>query len=396
MTSKILTPVVNLPGTWFHRWIYYLAAGFIFAAVVLRSLIIFRDSALLRPILLVLAAGLLSFVAASMLYPRLPAFTLFLIILQAALILLLLLQTKTDYFAILFVITGMQAMQQLPPRFGWAVVGLGFVLTFTTLLGPSGLFQALALAVGITALGVFVAAFLLASKQAQKAQKENQSLARELEGANRQLQDLVKQQEQLAGVHERQFLARELHDSITQTIFSMNLTTQSALLLLERNPVGVAEQMNRLDQLARSALGEIQLLISRLSPDKGIAEGLEAALRKHLADRLRLENLSVDLQVQGSQPLGSREEQSLFHIAQEALNNIVKHAGVNQASIRLNLQGQSWLEIEDQGRGFDCRQAGVSGRLGLAGMRERALEIGWTLSVDSSPGMGTRIRVQKE
>jgi two-component system NarL family sensor kinase len=85
----------------------------------------------------------------------------------------------------------------------------------------------------------------------------------------------------------------------------------------------------------------------------------------------------------------------LFRIAQEALNNIVKHAGVNQAAIRLNIAGSPWLEIEDRGAGFDLQQAGGGEHLGLAGMRERAAEIGWTLRVESTPGSGTRIRVVK-
>jgi signal transduction histidine kinase len=396
MSSRISIPGVEQPNTWLHRWIYYLAVGFIFAAVVLRSLLVFQDSALLHLVMLFLAAGLSLFIATSLLYPRQPKLTPILIILQAFLVLLLLFQTRTDYFVILFTIIGMQALQQLPPRFGWAFIGLGSVLTFITLLNSFGVFQALALAAGVTAVSIFAGAFQLASRRAQKAWQENQSLASQLQEANLQLQASVQKKEQLAGVRERQRMARELHDSITQTIFSMNLTTQSALLLLERNPEQVAEQLNRLDQLARSSLNEIQVLISRLAPEQAASGGLQAILRKHLADRLRLENLAVDLQVQGDGRLEPGEELGLFRIAQEALNNIVKHAGVNQATIRLHLGGQSWLEIKDQGAGFNPRQAGGSERLGLAGMRERAAEIDWTLRVESTVGQGTRIRVSKE
>jgi signal transduction histidine kinase len=336
------------------------------------------------------------FICASLFHSSLPKFTPFLIILQALLVLLLLFRTAADYFVILFVILGMQAMQQFPTRIGWAFIGLGTVLSFITLLAPSGALDALALAVGVSAINVFAGVFLLASRRAQRAREENQSLAAELQEANRLLQVSVQRQEQLAGVHARQALARELHDSITQTTFSMNLTTQSALLLLERNPAGVAEQLDRLDQLARSALTEIQVLISRLAPEPAAPGGLGAILRKHLADRLRLENLAVDLSVQGDGRLEPGEEQGLFRIAQEALNNIVKHAGVTQAFIRLHLDGQPWLEIEDRGSGFDPQQAGGGERLGLAGMRERAAEIGWRLHIESGAGQGTRIRVSKE
>jgi signal transduction histidine kinase len=385
----------DLTSTWLHRWIYYLATGFLFAAVALRSAFVFQESHLLGQIILLLAACLSVFIVNILLASRYPGLSIVLIGLETLLVLTLLLTTRADFFAILFSILCMQAMQQFSPRLGGAFIGLGAVLTFLILMGSSGVFQALALAVGVTAVSVFAGAFLLASRRAGAAREKNLALAGELREANRRLQIFAEQQEQLAAARERQHLARELHDSITQTIFSMNLTTQSALLLLDREPAGVAAQLERLDQLAGSALAEMQLLIARLAPEEIPPQSLEAALRQHLSDRLRLENLSVDLQVEGDGPLEPAEEQGLFRIAQEALNNIIKHAGVNLAVIRLNLTGQPWLEIEDYGAGFDLQQAGGGGRLGLAGMRERAVEIRWTLRVESAPGSGTRIRVAK-
>ena len=108
-----------------------------------------------------------------------------------------------------------------------------------------------------------------------------------------------------------------------------------------------------------------------------------------------MDDLTVSFEVQGSQPLTPAEEQSLFRIAQEALNNVVKHAGVSQAVLRLRLDEPFSMEIEDQGVGFDRQQIQDHGRLGMASMRERAAEIGWGLQVDSSPADGTRIIVQK-
>jgi signal transduction histidine kinase len=188
-----------------------------------------------------------------------------------------------------------------------------------------------------------------------------------------------------------------LHDSVTQTIFSMTLTTQSALLLLERDPGRVGAQLERLSQLAQNALSEMRVLISRLRPEKIAEGGLVAALRQHLADRHFPENLSIALQVEGDPlaRLAPAEEQSLFRIAQEALNNIVKHAQASQARIRLHLAEPFWMEIEDQGQGFDLQRARNSGRVGLVSMHERAAEIGWKLQVITAPGAGTRIRVEK-
>jgi signal transduction histidine kinase len=378
--------------TWLHRWIFYLAAGFMFAAAGLRSLIVYGNS---PGINLFLLAWLALFASSTLLYPRLPKFTACLIIVQAALAFILLLLLKTDYFAILFAMLGMEAMRQFPPRLGGAFIGATGGLTFLALLQPMGAVQALALAVAFSAVSVFAGAFILATKRARAARQENQSLVSQLQEANRQLQAFSCQQEQLAAAHARQHLARELHDSVTQTIFSMTLATQSALLLLDHDQQQVAAQLDRLDQLAQSALAEMQTLISKLAPEKPIEGGFIATLQQHLADRRKLENLSVALEVAGSQPLAPAEESGLFRIAQEALNNIVKHAGVSQATLRLHLADPAWMEIEDLGAGFDPQAARERGQVGLAGMQERAAQIGWTLQVDSAPGHGTCIRAAK-
>jgi signal transduction histidine kinase len=139
----------------------------------------------------------------------------------------------------------------------------------------------------------------------------------------------------------------------------------------------------------------MRVLISELRPEKVAEGGLVAALHRHLADRHWPESLAVSLEVEGDQPLNLAEEQGLFRIAQEALNNIVKHAQASQAHIRLHLIEPLWLEIEDQGQGFDSERARDSGHVGLASMSERAAEIGWNLRIITAPGAGTRIRVDK-
>jgi len=100
--------------------------------------------------------------------------------------------------------------------------------------------------------------------------------------------------------------------------------------------------------------------------------------------------------VQGSQSLTATEEQSLFRIIQEALNNVVKHAGVRDAIVQLHLEEQPWLEIVDEGSGFKTGQTRAAGQMGLSNMQERAAGIGWELRVESSPGKGTRVRAWKD
>jgi signal transduction histidine kinase len=205
------------------------------------------------------------------------------------------------------------------------------------------------------------------------------------------------QMEGAAAERERSRLAHELHDSVTQTVFSMNLTVQSARLLLEREPDRAAIQLDRLEELAAGAMGEIQALVSQLRP-LPVAQGdLAAALRHLAAERQVGDGLQVGLDVDGERALPEAVSAGLYGIAQEALANVVKHSGTHEVSICLNLvEGASFLEITDGGRGFDPELAlSQRGHLGLAGMAERAREVGWSLAIESQPGRGTRIRVEE-
>jgi signal transduction histidine kinase len=193
----------------------------------------------------------------------------------------------------------------------------------------------------------------------------------------------------------------------TQTVFSMNLAAQSTQLLLEMDPPRAADQLLRIEELAASALAEIQSLVTQLRPPSVIEEGLPAALRRLCAERGARDALDITLELScepaASEPaaalpaLTEKEAAGLYAIAQEALTNIAKHSGAAQAAVRLELtQGVSCLEIEDRGAGFDMTAAlDQPGHLGLTSMAERASEIGWDLSVESQPGRGTRIRATR-
>ncbi|MBE0687038.1 MAG: sensor histidine kinase [Anaerolineaceae bacterium] len=395
MSSRTPLPRINLTSTWLHRWIYYLAAGLMFTAAALRAFIILRQDPRFGETLLLLAAWLILFILNAFLPHLPPSSAVVFLSLQASLILYLLLASGQDFFAFLFAVISMQAMQRFTPRTVGGLIALFAVLTFLSLVGPVGVLQALALALIYAALGALMSAYIWSTRCAGVVQEKQQTLVRELQETNAQLEFHAHQQEQLAIGRERQRLARELHDSVTQTIFSMTLTTQSAILLLDRNRGQVAAQLDRLDQLVQSAMAEMQVLISRLTPDELTEDGFVSALRRHLEERRRLENLIVEFEVEGSQRLDPLEESGLFRITQEALNNVVKHAGVLHATVRLHLTEPFWMEVEDRGAGFDPLQFLRTGKLGIAGMRERATEIGWSLRVESVPGGGTRVRVDK-
>jgi signal transduction histidine kinase len=205
--------------------------------------------------------------------------------------------------------------------------------------------------------------------------------------------------EDLGVAQERNRLARDLHDSVTQTVFSMNLTAQAARLLLEKDPGRVEEQLARLQELDQSAMGEIQVLLAELKPRAVLEGGLAAALARLAAERQQRDGLRVRLETAAPRDLPERVALGLYRIAQEALNNAVKHSGAVEVILRLNLEARpAYLEVEDCGSGFELDAASAAaqqkGHIGLAGMVERAREIGWQLEIASRPGSGTRVRVE--
>ena len=200
----------------------------------------------------------------------------------------------------------------------------------------------------------------------------------------------------LAIVEERNRLARELHDSVTQTIFSMTLASESARILLERDPSRVPARLDRLHELAQSALTEIRSLIFQLRPITVADAGLLPALKQHTLERRRQEGLDVSLHVEGQGELPTDWEAALFRIIQEALNNVVKHARTDKATISLWLKDDVVrLKIEDDGSGFVPASVNSSAAgLGLTSMRERAELIGGIFLLQSESGKGTTIEVE--
>jgi signal transduction histidine kinase len=311
---------------------------------------------------------------------------------------LLLNRPVQDFYALLLLPLSLQAVLFLGRRKGFLWIA-AFTLAMTGPLAAAqeGWFFGLVMVLNYGGLCFLLGGYAHQIGQAEAARGRNQHMLDELQVAYRQLQGYAVQVEDLAAEQERSRLARELHDSVTQTVFSMNLTVQSARLLLERAPDRVAGQLQRLEELAASAMGEIQTLVSQLRPISMAEGGLPAALRRLAAERLERDGLYVTVEVSGERVLLESEATSLYCIAQEALTNVAKHAGTGQAALRLNLApGVSFLEIKDGGLGFDPQSASSQrGHLGLAGMAEQAQELGWSLSIESEPGRGTRVRVEE-
>lgn len=218
-------------------------------------------------------------------------------------------------------------------------------------------------------------------------------VARDISERERFQAELRRQAGELAAGEERAHLARELHDSVTQALFSMTMVTRSVELLLDRDPAGAREQLVQLRDLQREALAEMRALIFELRPGNLEQDGLVRALKTHtsaLQGRLGLP-IVVESDLPGRLPLAA--EEALYRIAQEALHNTVKHAKAKQVRVRLDgHDGGVRLRIQDDGLGFDPTRI-PDGHLGLAGMRARADRIGATFVCTSRSGQGTTIEV---
>jgi signal transduction histidine kinase len=207
---------------------------------------------------------------------------------------------------------------------------------------------------------------------------------------------LEEQARQTAVAAERSRLARELHDSVTQALYSVTLYAEATRLALSAEKLDVAtENLRELHNMAREAMVEMRMLIFELHPPVLEEEGLVAALQARMAAVENRARLRTEIHVQGERRLPISVEEELFRISLEALNNVVKHA--NARMVRINLtfgDRHARLEIVDDGGGFDASAAKSSGGMGLAGMEERAQRIGGSLIVDTAPGRGTEVRVE--
>jgi signal transduction histidine kinase len=205
--------------------------------------------------------------------------------------------------------------------------------------------------------------------------------------------DLRRQAGELASSQERAHLARELHDSVTQALFSMTLVTRTTELLVDRDPVSAKEKLGSLRDLQREALAEMRALIFELRPGNIEQDGLLAALKTHTAGLQGRIGLPIVVTSDLTERLPLALEEVLYRISQEALHNIVKHAAARQVTLSIDRTAAGLrLRIVDDGRGFEAASV-PDGHLGLAGMRARAEKIGATLDVITRPGAGTTIEV---
>lgn len=206
---------------------------------------------------------------------------------------------------------------------------------------------------------------------------------------------LYQQAEELAIIEERQRLARELHDAVTQSLYSLTLLAETGRRVAQQGDVQQAEvYLSRLKDVGQQALKEMRLLVYELRPFALAQEGLIEALQHRLDAVEKRAGINGKLMVEGAIAITPESEAVLYRISQEALNNSLKHSDATHVNVSLQQDdARLQLLIIDNGVGFDVNNTNDVGGMGLANMRNRAVQIGATFELISHPGKGTEIQV---
>ena len=202
---------------------------------------------------------------------------------------------------------------------------------------------------------------------------------------------LFEQAQAVAVAEERSRLARELHDSVTQTLYSVSIVAEALPRVLERNVEDAKRNARHMRQVVLGALAEMRTLLFELRPE-ALEEASLDVLLEQLGDALRgRSRIPVEIHIEGKGKLPPEVKTGLYRIAQETFNNIARHARATQVSARLQyLPDRVTLTVQDDGIGFDPSSVPAE-RMGLRIMRERAEGLDAVLTIESSPGEGTRL-----
>lgn len=212
------------------------------------------------------------------------------------------------------------------------------------------------------------------------------------ETLRRMQEELALDAQRRTAMEERQRLARELHDSVSQALYGISLGVNTALTLFDTDRAKVLEALSYALSLAHAGLTEMRALIFELRPESLEREGLVSALTKQVEALRARHGIQVELNLCDEPDVPLTIKETLYRIAQEALQNVIRHARPDRLDVRLlhEPEGLS-LEVCDNGVGFDP-VAAYPGHLGLISMRERAMNVGGSLEIVSAPDCGTQIR----
>lgn len=312
--------------------------------------------------------------------------TVYIIVQIAIMVMLFFLEPDGDTFSLLLLPATMFVMRYYQHLVAWLWVGV-FSIVMSAMLFYGHQEYAPALIVIYLVAYILVASFSLTIRQYKEVQNE-------LVEANKQLRDYNEQVELLTAENERNHLARELHDSVTQTIFSMTLITSSTRILQERGSDQVGVKLEELQNLAQSALKEMRALVTQLRPLSISDDGLYPVLLKHITGLNKRNDVNITLEKADTEIwLNRNQQQEAFRIVQEALNNVIKHAEAKRAEVKFEQSStELFITITDDGKGFE--QDALPEQLhnfGLESMQQRAAELGGTLTIESEPQEGTTV-----
>lgn len=207
---------------------------------------------------------------------------------------------------------------------------------------------------------------------------------------------LYERSRELTISEERSRLAHELHDAVSQKLFSLRLTAQAAVTLVDRDPARAKGELQQIVTLAAEASDELGAAVIELRPAALDEDGLVNTLRAHIKVLDRAHAARVTFDTCGVRALPSAQEEALLRVAQEALHNALRHSAGDRVDVSLVRRGPgAVLSVTDNGKGFEPRTVRRAGRhLGLVSMRDRASGAGGRLTVQSAPGQGTTIEME--
>jgi signal transduction histidine kinase len=199
----------------------------------------------------------------------------------------------------------------------------------------------------------------------------------------------------LALVEERERMARELHDALNQSLFSLSLTARAASRHLATDPERTSEELSEIALLAKQAMTELRAVVDGLRPPDVERDGLLAAIRSLAALLSRVHQIEIAVLADTEPNLDGRAEHEVFRIVQEALTNAVRHARAGKVTVSFADGAGLRVVVSDDGLGFDPDARSSRGRrLGLTSMRDRASALGGSLEITSSPGQGATVSLE--
>jgi len=272
------------------------------------------------------------------------------------------------------------------PRYGWWPSAHPVMTSF--------------LGVPIVAGGEIVGAFYLVNKDGggEFSQEDEDAIALLAAHAAIAIQHAAagERSRELSVVEERNRLARELHDSVNQTLWAAVATAEAATERLGSDPAAAAREVAQVRELAGSALDQLRALVFELRPADVAADGLAGALQKHVDVLRRVHAAAIGYTPPPEPALRAGAKRQVLRIAQEALANAVRHSGAEAIDVRLaDHDGVLDLEVADDGSGFDPQAPALRGRhLGLTSMEERAALLDATLDIRSQAGAGTTVSLR--